>query len=425
MGIMERKNLGGWVTVGLLALLSCIGMGLIYFSASLYIGPVCDTFGIGRTQFGFITSTATVSGFLVSFFLGRMLRVLRKMKYVLMIGVTAGIGYLLLFYFSPSVYGLYFAGVLRGIFTSSSSVGCMSILVSKWFTENRALAVSITTAGSGLGGIIITPLVSYMIATFGWRTCGLYSAIILACVAVPVFLLLREEPKERALPEESGDGTAKPLPKELSGMEVSQALKTPIFWMGVLAAIMFAIFVSTYITNLADILAKTPIAPAIIPAIISTVYLVNVITKIIIGAVLDRFGIVRTTGICVTCYLAASICMLNARSAPFGFAFALLFGASYNLIATPLTVLVEQLFGRKNYSTFIGYYIAFMEIGFATSPIICGLSVDYTGSYAVAICIAMALSVLAFVLVFSAVRLSKKYLPESNAKAADPVEAHQ
>jgi MFS family permease len=66
--------------------------------------------------------------------------------------------------------------------------------VSRWFDKNRGLALGIAGSGVGLGIVIISPLATYLISSFGWRMAYLIMGLIAWLVIIPLSRLLRKSP---------------------------------------------------------------------------------------------------------------------------------------------------------------------------------------------------------------------------------------
>lgn len=59
-------------------------------------------------------------------------------------------------------------GLLQGLGVSCFFI-CPNIIVSKWFSEKRSMALTMITFGKGVGQLFWGPYTAYMIDLFGWR----------------------------------------------------------------------------------------------------------------------------------------------------------------------------------------------------------------------------------------------------------------
>jgi len=75
--------------------------------------------------------------------------------------------------------------------------------VNLWFDRGRGLALGLALAGSSIASMFAPPLLTRVIAHYGWQTSYLVIAAFLLIVATPlVALLLAERPTDRLEPSE-------------------------------------------------------------------------------------------------------------------------------------------------------------------------------------------------------------------------------
>ena len=94
--------------------------------------------------------------------------------------------------FLVSIYGLVMS-------TASSGVSMVTIhaVLSKWFYRRRALVLSLSTAGTSAGGLILTPFSASLIAWADWRVAWLVLGALVLVLALPLAAtFLRDQPSE-------------------------------------------------------------------------------------------------------------------------------------------------------------------------------------------------------------------------------------
>jgi MFS family permease len=97
--------------------------------------------------------------------------------------------------------------------------------VSRQFTENRGLAVSIGNAGVGGGQMIFLPVIAMLISTLGWRdTILAYGIIVMAVGVLSLAFLDKERPPPRA--DSEGVSASSSL-----GAKLSYLFHRPVFWL--------------------------------------------------------------------------------------------------------------------------------------------------------------------------------------------------
>lgn len=166
MGSNEQSLFYGWIVVA--ASFFAMTAHACFFSFGVFYKPLMD-------QFGWTTSEVALAPSIVSFmYLASVIPMSSlyqrlNVRYVVLIGgILMGSG-LVLSSQVTSLWQLYlFYGVLAGAGTSTIWVPFTSTIM-RWFTRRRGLAMAVALSGSGVGSLLMAPLLAYMIVTFDWR----------------------------------------------------------------------------------------------------------------------------------------------------------------------------------------------------------------------------------------------------------------
>ena len=173
-------------------------------------------------------------------------------------GITSGMGFILL---SFTQNYLYFVCVFVGLLSLGFRAGYNNATmpaINQWFRRHRGLAMGLAGMGTAIGGTAIAPLMGFLVLSAGWRPAAFISGVIILSVVIPVSFLIRRDPESMGL-RPDGD----PIPEdEINIGEVhaddgenheserhgaailhagepdfmaSEAMRTPTFWMLVLA----------------------------------------------------------------------------------------------------------------------------------------------------------------------------------------------
>ena len=101
----------------------------------------------------------------------------------------------------------------------------MMACVTGWFDTHRSLAVSLVSAGMGMAPMTMSPLAAWLVSNHDWRTSMQIMAVVVACVMIPVSLLVRRPPAlEAAHSAPAGDSAA-----QVGDVASAQALRSPQF----------------------------------------------------------------------------------------------------------------------------------------------------------------------------------------------------
>lgn len=141
--------------------------------------------------------------------------------------------------------------ILNGVVLT---VGCamvgnlvVNVTLSKWFVVNRGKAIAFAAMGVSMGGIIITPLATWLVDNIGWREAWLWLALMTAVILYPVALLMRRAPEhyglvpDGATPDQAADAVARAAAEDARAYTRAQALRTFSFYALVTAFGFFSI----------------------------------------------------------------------------------------------------------------------------------------------------------------------------------------
>ena len=191
---------------GLLCLTMCIGCGSFVYS--LFVHPLQSEFGWSRGQimvgFTIFWSMMGIGSPLV----GRILDRHGARRAISLGALVMGVGFVLLS-MTKALPFFYLGYVFVGLGAAGIGPVSTSAVASNWFKRKRGMALGITAAGIGTGGVVMAPVVGYLLQAYDWRTAYLAMAIIVWIVIIPLALLT-----VRTRPEDMGlypDGDAAPI----------------------------------------------------------------------------------------------------------------------------------------------------------------------------------------------------------------------
>jgi sugar phosphate permease len=379
----------GWWVLLLGALITGIGVGVIYHSFTVFFLPLKRDLGVSSAAISLLFGAARLEGGIDGVLYGYFIDRFGSRKMIIIGSCLAGTGLILLSWVQSffSFFLIYVfivsVGQNAGFFHPVSSA------VNKWFIRRRALGFSIITASGNIGGMIMAPLLSYVILASGWRTGAVLAGVLILAIAVPAAVPIRPSPESMGLPP---DGQARPRKKEgpakqvLHGGDevdftVREALRTLQFWM-LAGAISLRILVTMALnTHFVPILVWNGISESASAYMVSLFALITIPMTLGLGWLGDRWKKSRLASLCALPMILVMIGMFLSRERLFIYffpvAFALLMGTA------PLNwALIGDFFGRSNYATLRGI----MGIGYGTatffSPVYAGWVFDRTESYA-------------------------------------------
>ncbi|KAI8379137.1 major facilitator superfamily domain-containing protein [Radiomyces spectabilis] len=234
--------------------------------------------------------------------------------------------------FSYEIWHLYLTqGVLFGCGASLVYMSIVSV-VPQWFTTRRGTAMGISSAGTGFGGLALSPMASSLIAQYGlpwaYRIIGLMSFGI--CMISTFLMRTRLPPNFRKQPIRS------PIKPEM--------LKDMNFVLWLLGAViaLTGYFIPLYV--LPKYAASVGVSAANASTIVGVACALNAIGRLVLGWVADKIG--RLNMYIIANIFAGLFCMLLwpfAKTYGALMAFAVLWGTVcgiYFALAPPITATI-------------------------------------------------------------------------------------
>ncbi|MFH0301061.1 MFS transporter [Bradyrhizobium sp. 31Argb] len=364
-----------WVIVGAGGLLGCVAIGGM-FSLPVFLLPITRDTGWSVTG----VSSAMTIGFLAMAFTSMIWGTLSDRLGPLPVVLTGSIvlatslalaslaSSLVAFQF---IFGLMVGGAAAAIFAP------MMACVTGWFDTHRSLAVSLVSAGMGMAPMTMSPLAAWLVSIHDWRTSLQILAVVVACIMIPISLLVRRPPAlEREHAPAAGEGEPQP------SMSLAQALRSPQF------IVLLATNFFCCATHSGPIIHTVSYAISCgIPMIAAvTIYSVEGLAgmggRIAFGLLGDRFGAKRVlvSGLFAQAFGALAYAFVRELSA--FYAVAAMFGFIYAGTMPLYAVLARENFPLRMMGTVIGGTAMAGSLGMATGPVAGGLIYDTFANYA-------------------------------------------
>lgn len=195
----QRKFFPGWLVVasGFVIMATCYT--IFVNCMSLFQPLIVSDLGITLAQYNISNAISTVVSVIGSLVIGHVAdkvsgRVLGSLTVIATSAVLAGMS------FVGELWQVYVLFAVSGCFAVASTRLLISLVTANWFTAKRGLAISIALSGSGFGGAILSPIVSSLIVSVGWRSAFLVLAAICMVAALPITAYsFRTKPSEIGL----------------------------------------------------------------------------------------------------------------------------------------------------------------------------------------------------------------------------------
>jgi MFS family permease len=394
---IEPRFFYGYVVVVVTFLIMVVSWAL-YHSFGVFFNPLLNDFGWTHAM----TSGAFSLSMMIYGVLGIAVGGLNDRfgpRVVLTIcGFLLGLGYLLMSQLSALWQMYLFYGVIVGIGMSGVWVPQLST-VARWFVRRRSLMSGIVIAGAGMGGLIGPPVVSRLIATYGWRLSYIILGSVVLLVVVLAAQFLRRDPAQMGqLPYGENEGKQPGLGPDTKVFSLREAASTNQFW------VTFGIFFCYGFGLYAIVVHIVPHAIELGISAMSAAYILasrggmSLLGNYVLGGVADRIGNRRIFILGGILMSAALFWLVPAREMWMLYLFIVVFGFACGGIGASESPLVAGLFGLSSHGLIYGVVHLGFTAGAAVGPLVTGYIFDVTGSYMVAFLVCAVLSIVGLIL---------------------------
>jgi len=409
----SKKFYGWWIVAGGF-ILFFFGIGLAINTVGIFIEEVVSTLHFKRGDFSLFFSIAAITMMLGAIVVGKLIE---KIDIRLIMGVgtvlfTLGI---LLYSQCRTLAQFYSVSLLLGIGSAGTHVIPVTTMINNWFVKKRGLAMGIVFAGTGIGGLVLNPFVTWLIERnflnmeFGWQGAYIISGIIAGIFIIPTALFVMKK-----TPAEMGqfpDGIEGQEVEEASGegLTVGESVKTSMFWFVAIMALLFSVVNMGINQHLFPYLnADVGFSKGVAAMVVGSYLGMTVLGKVTIGALSDRKGLAFSVSLFVAIVLAGIAVLTKVNVLWLAVVFVVVFGFG-NVIQTVVPPLMAaHCFGLKQYGLIYGIISIFMTIGSGIGTPLSGYIRDNTGSYHGAFYLYMGLLATGLIIALLALKQAEK-----------------
>jgi MFS family permease len=371
---MRRPIFYGWVVLGASSLVVCLGMGIL-FSLGVFLKPMEDTMGWSRSAIGSVALLNWIAMGVGSFAWGFLSDRVGARLVTVAGGGLLGLGMVLSSQVETvGALNLTF-GVMVG-FAVGAFYAPLSATATRWFTANRGLAVSIVSAGIGVGILAIAPLARWLTTLFDWRIAMLVLGDLAWLVVIPAGLLIRNAPGDMGAV--AMGGAAATDERQFTARE---AFASPQFWLIGVAHFACCAAHSGPIFHMVTHAIDQGIARMAAASVLGVSGLASVLGRIGCGLLADRIGAKRTLVAGLTLQAATISLYLVTQDLGGFYALSIGFGIAYGGVMPLYALLIRSYFGDRVMGTAYGGVFLVSTLGMGLGSFAGGVFYDRLGSY--------------------------------------------
>ena len=371
------------------AALRALGSGLHSFGFTIFFLPLSQDLILSRTATSFAFSLARAEGAIEGPIVGHVLDRYGPRPVMLTAVLLMGVGYLLLS--TVESYAMFLV-VYIGVISLAHSGGFMHapmVLTNSWFIRKRARAITVNSASFSLGGVLIAPVLSAIVLSWGWRWGAAFAGVMFLLIGVPLSLTIRRSPESMGLlpdgdiPSASAEDQ-KNEPQRRAPAEVDvttgEAFRSFTFWTLVLGNAIRNMSYHAIATHFVPLMVWKGMSQPQAAFLLSSFAFLGMTTTLLLGWFADRVNKPRLVAGILFVAAGGMLLPVFGSSMWLLLLFTLLFTAVESTYAIGWAV-VGDFFGRKHFAKIRGYMSFFYMWGGVAGPVIAGAIYDRWQTY--------------------------------------------
>lgn len=373
--------------------------GIFFRGFSVFFVPVRNALDLKDWQTSLVFSLARGGGGVEGPIAGWMVDHIGVRKMAMPAILLAGLGYFALFKVDSF---LTFSLVYLGVISMTNSLAFEHAVFSglnMWFIRRRAMALSLYSASSALGGVALIPVMNLLILQLDWRWAAVIAGCAYLAFLLPLTYFLRQSPESMGL-RPDGDpvhvvGVASRIsgpagqrsPPQLSpddprDFEVREALNTSSFWFLLLGIGLRNWARNGMLVNLQPILLWKGATREAIGYLISMNMAVNVVSRLLVGLVTSR-SMSRVLVMLVVLDTFALLFLITGSWESSAWAIFVYVGLSGfgDAVGVLTWTTLGDFYGRRRYATLRGIIKFSSSWAIIAAPTFVGWWADRSGGY--------------------------------------------
>ena len=364
----------GWRLIAVAIALQAWTIGTIQYSFTFWIDPWMSEFDASRSELILAIYLAQIGTTWLSRVAGRAmdrwsmgrLCALGLLAFSISLVATTRVGaawQLVLVYAPLMAIAMPLTGPLMG-----------QSLAAKAFDEGRGMAMGWVTTGTSVGGLIVPPLIAWLIADAGWRTASIVSAGVAVIVFVPLVLgtLRGSDIESEARSTEAGEPAI-----SLSTLEI---VRDRAFWIPALGFMPGWGLVSAVQINFGPYASDLGIEAQHAAFFVSLIAGATIGGKLLFGALADRYDHRAMFCGVMGALVLALILMASSPSVMLLAVISLIFGLGTGGLLPLSGMILAAQFGPALFGRVTGLFYLTFAVGSLAAPL-AGSIRDRSGSY--------------------------------------------
>ena len=389
-----------WVSCAVGMLMYFCNMGLCNNSMSVFLPFIEGTEGFTGAQGSTIMTVRCISSLISMYFVAAYYdRISMRLGAALATAVSA-LSYLI-YSFGGSVFTYYAGAVAAGVGYSLGAIIPASILINNWFDRRRGLALSLSTAGTGICSVLTPSLITTAVENLGLAAALRCVFVFDLICCVLIFLLARQTPAEMGM-RPYGEGEADAARGKGRVKSCGVRCMGAAEWIFAGLAMILVGAVSTGGTgHLSILLTTSGFTSADAAKVFALWGLMLIVGKLLYGVLSDYVGGKWSMIICYSIYVlgCGSSLLFMGGNLVVGFVFASFMGVGMSVVTVGPPVWAADLSTPDKYSRTLKKMQMCYTVGGVIFTSVPGILYDALGNYQSAYMMFAAFAVISTVII--------------------------
>ena len=383
----------GWRVVGAALALLTMSSGVGFYGVAVYLSAFSREFGWSVSSISLATTAFFLVGGVAGLWVAR-LNARHDIRWSILGGALlaaaaiASMGLVRERWHLFAVYAIYALG------WTASGLGPVTTVVTRWFHERRAAALAVASTGLSLGGIVVTPLVKWLIDSRGIAGGSPWLAAAWLAVMVPATVMfIRPHPQRYGwLPD--GEPHVEGESPAATGTPLAEAVRTR-FFLATSLAYVFALGAQVGAVQQLVKLAEERTGRGVATAATMVLSSASIAGRFAGGRIIRSTGVLRAaTGVALAQVVTlAWIALADSPAVLLVATFA--FGLTIGNLLMMQSLLVADRFGVRDFPRISARQGLIAFTGTAGGPFLVGFVHDAAGGYRSAYLVAAVCSAIA------------------------------
>ncbi|MBI1181455.1 MAG: MFS transporter [Alphaproteobacteria bacterium] len=381
----------GWTVIAVAIAFQAMIVGIVFYGFTMWVTPWMTEFGVGRGPLMIANAGATlatgalmlIAGWIMDRYPMRLLVIGGTLALALglvLVSRATSVWQIIVLYTTLISLGFAFAATLAG-----------QVLAARWFPDRVGLAVGIVLLGSSFGGMIMPPVIGWLMTHVGWRDTNLILAALVVAVVVPLVWFVVRLPFEGEA-QTSAQRRAKPTDPPAAPVQAVQhplwsfgdIIREPTFWIVGIACLGTSLASYAFMQNVGPYAHELGIGAESMSLLIPVLAVTGIAGKLVLGAMADRWDPRVPYWVATGVIWAPLLLTLDDPSYWTLMVISGMVGLGAGGLLPVCSAIVGQKFGPRSFSRVMGMATPFFSVAAAAGPVISGFVRDHSSSYATA-----------------------------------------